>query len=293
MINEKEFRNYLDRDNDSAIATMNAYVSDMKEFESYLQENGKWISVCESADIQDFLMHLKDQGRSGSTINRKMVSIRKYFEYLKATNQIESNPCVKIRVPKVKRKDPDFLSVEQIEALLNQPDDSPKGIRDRALLELMYACGLKASEVSELNVQDVDLRIGFISCRGDKTKSRIIPMGKPARAAILNYMKDVRQVLLADNRDTGALFLNYSGQRISRQGIWKLIKFYGQKSGVSEDLNPQIIRNSFAAHMIMNGADLKSLQELLGNEDVSTVKLFMSLAKARVMDVYDKTHPRA
>lgn len=293
MINEKEFRSYLDKDKNSAIATMNAYVADVKEFEQFIQERGKWIAVCETEDIRAFLVHLKDQGRSGSTINRKMVSIRKYFEYLKLSGQTENDPCVKVKVPKVQRKGPEFLTIEQIEALLEQPDDTDKGIRDRALLELMYACGLKASEVSELNIQDVDLRIGFVSCRGDKTKSRIIPMGHPARAAMLAYMKGARNNLLGERKDTGALFLNYAGQRISRQGIWKLIKFYGQKAGVSRDLNPQIIRNSFAAHMIMNGADLKSLQELLGQEDISTTKLFLSLSKARVMDVYDKTHPRA
>ncbi len=293
MINEKEFKNYLDRYNDAAIATMNAYIADMKEFEAFLQEQGKWIAVCEPGDIRAYLMHLKDIGRSGSTINRKMVSIRKYFSYLEESGKSEGNPAARVKVPKVQRKDPDFLSVEQMEAVLGQPDDSDLGIRDKALLELMYACGLKASEVSELNMQDADLRIGFISCRGDRTKSRIIPMGQPARAALLGYMKEVRARLLADKRDTGALFLNYSGQRISRQGIWKIVKFYGQKAGVSQELNPQIIRNSFAAHMIMNGADLKSLQELLGNEDISTTKLFLSLAKSRVMDVYDKTHPRA
>ncbi|MBO4415930.1 MAG: tyrosine-type recombinase/integrase, partial [Lachnospiraceae bacterium] len=140
---------------------------------------------------------------------------------------------------------------------------------------------------------DADLRIGFISCRGDKTKARIIPMGKPARKALIEYMKTPRSNLVNGKKDTGALFLNYNGQRISRQGVWKIIKYYGKKAGISENLNPQIIRNSFAAHMIMNGADLKSLQELLGHEDVSATKLFLNLAKARVMDVYDKTHPRA
>ena len=293
MINESGFKKYLDVEKNAAVATTKAYLADIKEFEAYLSENGKWLTVAESSDVKDFLFRLKNERRSGSTINRKMVSIRTYYEFLKLTGEVEKNPCYKVKVPKTEKKMPEYLSIEQIEALLEQPDDSDLGKRDRALLELMYACGLKASEVSELNVHDADLRIGFISCRGDKTKARIIPMGKPARKALIEYMKTPRSNLVSGKKDTGALFLNYNGQRISRQGVWKIIKYYGKKAGISDNLNPQIIRNSFAAHMIMNGADLKSLQELLGHEDITATKLFLSLAKARVMDVYDKTHPRA
>ncbi len=293
MINESGFKKYLDVEKNAAVATTKAYLADIREFEAYLSENGKWLAVAESSDVKDFLFKLKNERRSGSTINRKMVSIRTYYEFLKLTGETDKNPCYRVKVPKTEKKMPEYLSIEQIEALLEQPDDSDLGKRDRALLELMYACGLKASEVSELNVHDADLRIGFISCRGDKTRARIIPMGKPARKALIEYMKTPRSNLVSGKKDTGALFLNYNGQRISRQGVWKIIKYYGKKAGISDNLNPQIIRNSFAAHMIMNGADLKSLQELLGHEDITATKLFLSLAKARVMDVYDKTHPRA
>ena len=293
MYKETEFKNYLDIEKDSALATIKAYLADVKEFDLYVQSFSFNILACSSEIVKRFLLKLKDEGKSGSTINRKMVSIRKYYEFLRSIGEIEKNPCTKLAVPKVENKEFEYLSIEQIEKLLAEPGEDSKGIRDKALLELMYACGLKVSEVTELNIQDVDLRIGFVSCRGDRTKSRIIPIGHHAKEALLRYMKDVRAELIADQRDTGALFVNYAGQRISRQGIWKIVKLYGKKSGISEDLSPQLIRNSFAAHMILNGADLKSLQELLGNEDVATTKLFLALSKVRVMDVYDKTHPRA
>lgn len=293
MLNEAEFKKYLIEVLGSSKATSSAYLADVKEFDEYLDKKKILIENLSGDNIKDFLNSLKNSGRSNSTMNRKMVSIRKYIEFLRNTAVLSTDPSRKIKVPKVEPKQLEYLSLEEIEKLLSQPGDDAKGLRDRAILELLYACGLKVTELTSLNVQDVDLRIGFVSCRADKSKTRIIPMGHPARQALLTYMKDARNELLAEKKDSGALFVNYNGERITRQGVWKILKLYGKKAGISEDLSPQLIRNSFAAHMIMNGADLKSLQELLGNEDLSTTRLFLSLSKARVMDVYDKTHPRA
>ncbi len=293
MYKEQEFKNYLKIEKNASAATIKAYISDLREYELYVQALNVNILACSSDTIKKFLNILKSKGKTGSTINRKSVSIRKYYEFLRFAGDIENNPCTKLIVPKVESSEFKYLTISQIEDLLKQPKDDLLGIRDKALLELMYACGLKVSEVTELNVQDIDLRIGFVSCHGERSKIRIIPMGKPAKDAILKYMKDIRVQFLADKEDSGALFLNYNGERISRQGIWKIVKLYGKKAGISEDLSPQLIRNSFAAHMIQNGADLKSLQELLGTEDASITKLFLSLSKVRIMDVYDKTHPRA
>ena len=293
MYKEQEFKKYLEVEKNSSAATIKAYMADLHEYEAYIQSFNLNILACSADTIKKFLNKLKNEGKTGSTINRKSVSIRKYYEFLRFAGDIENNPCTKLIVPKVETSDFKFLTIEQIEELLKQPEDDDLGLRDKALLELLYACGLKVTELVDLNVQDVDLRIGFVSCRGDKAKSRIIPMGHPAKDALLKYMKDIRGKFLSGKEDSGALFLNYNGERISRQGIWKIVKQYGQKAGISEDLGPQLIRNSFAAHMIQNGADLKSLQELLGNEDASITKLFLALSKVRVMDVYDKTHPRA
>ncbi len=293
MYKEKEFKEYLVSDKNITPASVNAYVADIKDYCLYLDSKKYNPLACSADTIKAFLTTLKNLGRSRSTINRKMVSIRKYYDFLRFNGEISFNPCSKVIVPKVEAKDFQYLSIEQVDNLLKQPSDDEKGLRDKALLELLYACGLKVSELTALNVQDIDLRIGFVSCHGENTKNRIIPIGKMARIAILKYMKDIRTNLLAGKEDVGALFLNYNGERITRQGVWKIVKFYGKKAGISDNLSPQLIRNSFAAHMIENGADLKSLQELLGSEDMALTKLYFSLSKARVMDVYDKSHPRA
>ena len=287
-----DFYTFLEKEKRCSAATLNAYTSDVDEFCAYLAGRGKTEDKAAKKDVSDYLESLKNEGRSMSTINRKLVSMRAYYDYLVAIGQKLANPVAGLKAPKVQHKDISYLSVEEVERLLAQPDDSPLGKRDRALLELMYACGLKAGEAAEANASDLDLRIGFISCRSESAKSRIIPIGRPARAALLDYLGSARAQLLGKKEDSGALFLNYAGVRITRQGIWKLIRFYGEQAGL-KDLSPQILRNSFAAHMIQNGADLKSLQELLGHEDIAATRLFLTLTRNRVMDVYDRTHPRA
>ena len=171
--------------------------------------------------------------------------------------------------------------------------DSDKGLRDKALLETMYATGMRASEAAAAKISDLNLKIGFISVSSESGKTRIIPIGRPARAALEKYINGPRKVFVGSGEDSGALFVNYLGQSLSRQGIWKIIKYYGAKTGLGEDLNPQILRNSFAAHMIQNGADLKSLQDLLGHEDITATKIFLSVTRNRIMDVYDRSFPRA
>jgi integrase/recombinase XerD len=207
--------------------------------------------------------------------------------------EIGEDPTQNIKSPRLPRKKIEFLSIEEVEKLLAQPDQSPKGIRDRALLELMYASGMRVSEIAMANLADLNLRIGFITCTGEHGKARVIPVGRPARAALESYVYEGRKALLRQKEEVGALFLNYLGDRISRQGVWKIIKEYADQAELGSKLSPQILRNSFAAHMIQNGADIKSLQELLGHEDITATQIFMSVSKNRIMDVYDKTHPRA
>jgi integrase/recombinase XerD len=174
------------------------------------------------------------------------------------------------------------------------PDTTVKGIRDKALLELLYATGIRVSEVLEANVEDLNLRVGFITCTGEFGKARIVPIGSPARAALEEYLYDARPKLLRSKKNSEkALFVNYNGERITRQGIWKMLKDYGVKAGIDKAITPQILRNSFAAHMVQNGADLKSLQELLGHEDVTATQVYLTVTKNRIKEVYDKTHPRA
>ena len=206
---------------------------------------------------------------------------------------MKDNPTTAIRSPRIDRKNLEYLTIEEVDRLLSVPDDSIKGIRDRAILELLYATGIRVSELIDADVSDINLRMGFITCAGEKSKPRIVPLGRPARAALENYIYDGRSALIKGNKDETALFVNYYGKRITRQGLWKLLKEYGVKAGLDHKLTPNIIRNSFAVHMLQNGADLKSLQELMGHEDISATQVYLSVTKNRIKDVYDKSHPRA
>jgi integrase/recombinase XerD len=288
------FIEYLVSEKSMADTSLSAYSGDFREFSAYLTDHkGKDIPEATNADVVSYLLYLKSVGRSGATINRKLASVRAFYHFLMHQGVIGEDPTQNIKSPRLPRKKIEFLTIEEVEALLAQPDGSPKGIRDRALLELMYASGMRVSEIAMANLSDLNLRIGFITCTGEHGKARVIPVGRPARAALEAYVYDGRKALLREKKETGALFLNYLGERISRQGVWKILKEYADQADLGSKLSPQILRNSFAAHMIQNGADIKSLQELLGHEDITATQIFMSVSKNRIMDVYDKTHPRA
>lgn len=277
-----------------APTSQSAYLYDFKEFSVFMiDQRKKALAQATNTDVVSYLRHLKEEGRSASTMNRKLASVRAFYQMLLHSGDVEADPTAHIKSPRLPRKEIEYLSVEEVEHLLLQPDDSPRGVRDRALLELLYASGMRVSEVAMANLEDLNLRIGFITCTGQHGKARVIPIGRPARAALEAYVFEGRQALVREGQDCEALFLNYLGQRISRQGVWKLLKDYGAKADLDGKLSPQILRNSFAAHMIQNGADLKSLQELLGHEDITATQIYASVTKNRIMDVYDQTHPRA
>ena len=181
---------------------------------------------------------------------------------------------------------------EEIEQLLELPDDTTKGKRDRAILELLYATGIRASELIEMQLDDINVRMGFVKCAGTHGSARIIPIGRPCRRAMDTYIAEVRALLLK-GQESEMLFLNYAGKPFTRQGLWKILKEYGETAGFDIPLTPQVIRNSFAVHMLQNGADVKSLQELMGHEDISATQAYLAVVKNRIKDVYDKTHPRA
>ncbi|MCF0149887.1 MAG: tyrosine-type recombinase/integrase [Firmicutes bacterium] len=289
----EEFKLYLKTEKTASDSTCSAYLGDLKEFDAYLlQERGKTPETAGNADIAAYLMALKSSGRNPSTVNRKMSSVRCYYAFLLEKGKVMTNPAAGIRSPKMAPKALDYLTVEQMESLLDIDGTDPKSLRDKAILELMYATGMRAGEMASADVKDADLKIGFIVC-STEGKSRIIPIGKPALEALKTYLQQARPALVKADSGESALFVNYQGSRITRQGIWKLIRFYGEKAGLGSGLNPQVMRNSFAAHMLQNGADLKSLQELMGLEDINAAKLYLTVTKKRIMDVYDKTHPRA
>lgn len=274
--------------------TLEAYSRDVREFIAFEGSRSMTdITETSGTEIVAFLHELKISGKSAATVNRKLASLRAFFNYLIEAGLMKENPTTAIRSPRIDRKNLEYLTIEEVDRLLSVPDDSIKGIRDRAILELLYATGIRVSELIDSDVSDINLRMGFITCAGEKSKPRIVPLGRPARAALENYIYDGRNALIKGNKDETALFVNYYGKRITRQGLWKLLKEYGVKAGLDHKLTPNIIRNSFAVHMLQNGADLKSLQELMGHEDISATQVYLSVTKNRIKDVYDKSHPRA
>lgn len=290
-----DFMNYLSTEKKMAQNSLEAYKRDVLEFEGIIREKQN-IDLIEASntEVVAYLLKLKNEGKSAATVNRKIASLRAFYNYLTAQNLITVNPTVNIKSPKIERKTIEYLTIEEIENLLSKPDQSLKGLRDRAILELLYATGIRVSEIVEMNLEDVNLRMGFVTCTGEHGKARIIPMGRPSRAAVEEYIYEVRDKIMKGVVSTEkALFVNYTGSRLTRQGLWKLLKEYAKLAGIENKLTPQTLRNSFAVHMIQNGADIKSLQELMGHEDISATQIYLSVSKNRIKEVYDKAHPRA
>jgi integrase/recombinase XerD len=268
---------------------------DLREYAAFLSKKNAGTPIdATEADVAAYLLKLKQENKTAATVNRKLASIRAFYKFMIGLRVMTSNPATEIKTPKIARKKIEYLTIEEIEKLLAQPGKSVKGLRDTAILEMLYATGLRVSEIIETNVDDINLRMGFVTCNGEHGKARIIPLGRPARAALEVYIYEDRAKLLRGKSDKEkALFLNYYGERITRQALWKILKNYAVQAGINKKITPQILRNSFAVHMVQNGADLKSLQELLGHEDLAATQIYLTVSKNRIKDVYDKTHPRA
>lgn len=288
-----EFEAYLFQEKKMSRNSLEAYRRDIRAFGHFLTEKriDNVIAVTESTVIS-YVLFLRKEGRTTSTINRKIASVRAFYNFLIKRGIIDDNPVKKIKTPKMEKKAPDYLSLEEVDKLISQPDTSPKGIRDRAILELMYATGMRVSEVVSLDEGDINLKMGFAACGSEEGKGRIIPIGTKCRESLAAYLDGIRADFVSDPKEK-ALFVNQAGGRLTRQGLWKMINNYAGEAGIEKRISPQILRNSFAAHMIQNGADLKSLQELLGHEDAAATQIYLTLNKSRITDVYNKTHPRA
>lgn len=290
----KDFIEYLQRERRMSKNTLEAYKRDVQEFVAFEGSRGMTnLLETSSTEIVAFLHNLKISGKSAATVNRKLASVRAFFNFLMNSGLVSSNPTVDIKSPKIERKELEYLTLEEVDRLLETPDGSIRGIRDKAILEVLYATGIRVSELIDADLEDINMRMGFITCDGEQSKARIVPLGRPARAALEAYIYEARNALVKDNTEEKALFVNYYGSRITRQGLWKVLKEYGEKAGIEKKLTPNIMRNSFAVHMLQNGADLKSLQELMGHEDISATQAYLSVTKNRIKDVYDRAHPRA
>ena len=242
--------------------------------------------------INEYLLHMTHSGKSPATVTRSTASIKSFYAYMMQCGAVKSNPAKSVVAMKVERKYPEILSNREVELFLEQPKCvDEKGFRDHAMLELLYATGIRVSELIGLDVSDVNLSAGFIRCRS-KGKERIVPLYTAAVKALEDYVRDIRPRLIADEEEH-ALFVNMSGERMSRQGFWKIIKYYQEKAGIEKDITPHTLRHSFAVHLLENGADLRSIQEMLGHADISSTQIYTHVIKKQLKDVYNKAHPRA
>jgi len=272
--------------------TIVSYRRDLNKFTAYLGEQGI-IEVEEITefDLHDYVRQLEKQNFKAATISRNVASIKAFFHYLTNEGIIKEDISENLKSPKIEKKVPTVMTVEETERLLMQPvADTPKGLRDRAMLELLYATGIRVTELVSLRVGDVDLKTSLLDCR-DNDRERKIPFGGKAREAIVDYLSEGREKLL-NGEKSDILFTNCNGKPMSRQGFWKLLKSYGQKAGIERDITPHTLRHSFAVHLIENGADIKSVQEMLGHSDISTTQVYVKLGGNHLREEYSKAHPR-
>ncbi|HOO12628.1 MAG TPA: site-specific tyrosine recombinase XerD [Bacillota bacterium] len=274
--------------------TVESYCRDIKQYIEYIEsKNIQSLKNTNKTTVITYLLYLQKNGRATSTISRSLASIRAFYQYLTAERIIERDPTVDLESPKVEKKLPTILSGKEVELLLDQPDlSSAKGTRDKSMLELLYATGIRVSELVALDCGDINLELGYLKCSKNNDRERIIPVGTIALEILGKYIRDVRPGLLRGKSET-ALYVNYKGERLTRQGFWKIIKGYKNKAKINKDITPHTLRHSFAAHLIENGADLKSVQEMLGHSDISTTQVYAQITKNRIKEVYNKAHPRA
>ena len=288
----REFIAYLHNMKRTSYNTEVSYQRDLKKMAAFLNDRGiKEAAEVREIDLEAYLDYMERENFASSTISRSVASIRALFQYLFKEGKIDRDPSDDLRPPKVEKKTPEILSIEEVDRLLKQPNtDTPKGMRDAAMLELLYATGMRVSELIHLQVEDVNLMMVYVTCH-DNEKERVIPIGSVSRKALGRYIKEARPAFLK-NGDTSVLFTNCSGKPMSRQGFWKVLKSYAEAAGISHDITPHTLRHSFAVHMLQNGADVKSVQEMLGHSDISTTQIYLNMNVSRMRDVYMKAHPR-
>ena len=278
----KDYEVFLTTEKKASANTLSSYLRDVRQFAAYLEREERALDDVTQSDVERYVKYLVSKGKSVSTVTRAVASLK----------SLSANPARSVVPDKVQRKLPQILTSKEVELFLDQPECiDAKGYRDHAMLELLYATGIRVTELIDLNVDNLNLSGGFLRCEG-RGKERIIPLYPAAVRALNDYLRDVRPQLVEDPEET-ALFLNMNGRRMSRQGFWKIIKHYQEKAGIKKDITPHTLRHSFAAHLLENGADLRSIQEMLGHADISSTQIYAQLVKQKLKDVYIKAHPRA
>ena len=289
----KDFVVYLREVKRTSANTEMSYQRDLLQMASYLREKGiTEVSKVTRTSLNSYILHLEKEGKATTTISRVLASMKAFFHYELSCGRIRRDPAELIKAPRVEKKLPTILTVEEVNCLLAQPGgEAPKEIRDKAMLELLYATGIRVSELIHLKLEDVNLNVGFITCR-DGVKERTVPFGKVARQSLMDYMERSRKVLLKGS-ESEWLFTNCSGKPMSRQGFWKIIKYYGEKAGIQADITPHTLRHSFAAHLLKSGADVHAVQAMLGHSDMATTQAYMAYSRAGEMrDAGAGAYPR-
>ncbi|MEQ2455114.1 site-specific tyrosine recombinase XerD [Flavonifractor hominis] len=286
------YTEYLNYEKRATPNTLSSYLRDVTQYLRWLEEIGIAPEQAEQADVEAYIRHLTSVGKSAATVTRSLASLKSFYTYLIKIGMVDLNPAKGLAPAKVERKLPQILTSKEVELFLEQPDPTDaKGCRDRAMLELLYATGIRVSELIGLNLENLNLSASFIRC-ASRGKERIIPLYPAAVRAMQAYLEHVRPQMV-EHADEKALFVNMSGERMSRQGFWKIIKHYQEKAGIQKEITPHTLRHSFAAHLLENGADLHSIQEMLGHADISSTQIYTQVVNQKLKSVYNKAHPRA
>ena len=288
----KLFLDFLKDDKKLSDNTLQSYRRDIEQYKKYVSDNKiNYLKVTEET-ILEYMEYLREENKKESTISRSLASIRSFYQYLIRVKKIKKDPTMTIESPKINKRTPNILTSKEVELLLDQPKDVDlKGTRDKAMLEFAYATGMRVTEMISLDIDDVKLDEGYVVCRG-RSKSRNIPLGSMSLKALKEYIDDARPYLIRDESEE-ALFVNVNGTRLTRQGFWKIVKYYKEQAHIEKDITPHVLRHSFATHLLQNGADLKAIQTMLGHSDISSTQVYMQFQDPGIKNEYKKAHPRA
>ncbi|MBO8168244.1 MAG: site-specific tyrosine recombinase XerD [Thermoanaerobacteraceae bacterium] len=289
-----EFLHHLAVERGLAENTLSSYYRDLHQFFQWLEEKKvRSVDQAQRNHIMAYLLNLQKKGRAPATISRHLAALKSFYHFLVREGAVEKDPTANLDAPKLAKKLPQVMTPEEVDKLLAQPDATkPSGLRDRAMLELLYATGLRVSELVALDTSHVNLDLGYVQCMGKGAKERIVPMGSVAAECLDEYLRLGRKKLIKQPEEK-ALFVNMHGRRLTRQGFWKILKKYTRAAGITREITPHTLRHSFATHLLENGADLRAVQEMLGHADIATTQIYTHLTRTKIKEVYDKTHPRA
>ncbi len=288
----KLFFEFIENEKKLSNNTLQSYKRDLKQFRRYIETCEVPYNRVDEELMKDYITELDELGKKHSTISRSIASIRSFYQYVIKKGKVKKDPTRNIQSPKVEKRVPSVLTSKEVELLLEQPKDVDlKGTRDKAMLEFAYATGMRVTEIISLDIDDIDFENKCVNC-SKANKQRVIPLGKLSIKALKEYTEHARKILLKDDNEK-ALFVNVNGQRLTRQGFWKIIKYYKEQAHITKDITPHVLRHSFATHLLQNGADLKSIQTMLGHSDISSTQVYMQFQDEGIKNIYLKAHPRA